>query len=207
MFRRISRLRRLAALVATVLAIAVVAATLSVRNTIRDDQSVAKQRWVAARPLLDARYQKLVALQGALKNAGGGDRDAVRGMDAPLSKWSELRTAPAAVVDAAAEVAAANELEGLAQRTIADVKSSARLQANSTVVAAIQAYESTPPPQDELNAFNRAAAAYKASLDGPASRLLADWLDFEAWPTFQSPILGTTGSDTTAPDSTESTTT
>ncbi len=106
----------------------------------------------------------------------------------------------------AAEVAAANELEGLAQRVIADVESSARLQADSTIVAAIQAYESTPPPQDQLNAFNRAAAAYQSSLTGPASRLVAGWLDYEAWPTFQSPILGTTGSDTTAPDSTEGTT-
>lgn len=206
MFRRISRLRRLAALVATVLAIAVVAATLSIRSTIREDQSDAKQRWAAARPLLDSRYLKLLALQGALKNAGGGDRDAVRGMDAPLSRWSELRTAPISAVDAAAEVAAANELEGLAQRVIADVESSARLQADSTIVAAIQAYESTPPPQDQLNAFNRAAAAYQSSLTGPASRLVAGWLDYEAWPTFQSPILGTTGSETTAPDSTESTT-
>ena len=184
MFRRA---RRITIAVILVLVVGAVAVLVTGRSALDHDQSTAANRWTPNRAPLDTRYQRLTALNTAVKNAGGADRDAVKDLDDALSRWAQLHRASDAAANTAAEVTTANELEGLAARLLTDISASARLQENPGVAAAVTALAAAPPPDVALAAYNDAVRKYEDTRNSLFRRVAANAFGYDSLPTFQPP--------------------
>ena len=158
-------------------AVAVVATS---RPDLEDGRARVDSRWAALRLPLATRYDGLTQLAEALGAAGAGDRTYTVDLADEVGTWRELasRSDP----DPAAEVAAANRLEGLAARTRINVARSARLSRDPGVAASLAAFDSALVPADEVDAYNRAVRRYQSTRTDTLKQVSADLLGYDARP-------------------------
>ena len=184
MLRRMRRLLGLLLVVAVVVAAVVV--VLGNRSALADSRSRIDTRWSALRGPLDARYQKLAALNAVLA------QDLVRGarlpsqLDAALRRW---RTASSAR-DTEAAVEAANRLESLAGLARVTASSTDRLKTETRLQQAVTAFDAAAPPQAPVDAYNRAVRQYEHDRTSGVHRLTAGLLGFHARRTFEAVATG-----------------
>lgn len=176
------RVRWIVVLVVAVLAAVVIAALLLVRPGLDDARNRVDARWTPIRPALIARYGALGTVAKALDDAGAGDRAVTIDLDAELARWDRFALRGPKHTDPGAEVAIANDLEGIARRVNANVFASARLQANQPLKDALQAFGVAVVPQPAIAAYNLAARAYEDDRTGFLSQIVADTLGYESRP-------------------------
>jgi hypothetical protein len=161
---------------------AVIAAGALMTPDLSDARDRVDARWTPLREPLDARYQALAALSAALHDAGAGERAVVVEIDAVFVRWQDLLVIGPSRADAAREATTANELESLARRVRANIAGSDRLSANEAVLAAVTAFDLTPPAAPIIDAYNRAVRRYERERSGSVKRLLASLLGYESRP-------------------------
>jgi hypothetical protein len=174
------RLRWIVLAVVALLLIAAAAVLVTARPQLQDDRDRVDERWAALREPLTARYAALGTALVELQNAGGGEREVAADLERQLTRWNRLADDSAAAADAGAEVEAANALEGTAARLQAIVTSSARLNGVEPLLAAIQAFATTVPPEADVTAYNDAVEDYQHTRESLRNSLVAQVLDFEA---------------------------
>ena len=141
------------------------------RPKLDDDQAAVDARWNDLRPALRDRYTKLNDALTAFAAAGGGDRSVTADLGAALSDWDKAIAAK----DPAAEVAAANQLEGQATRLRVNA-GSPRFAGIPALGAAIGGFTGSVIPADQVKAYNRAVNRYqterRSTLGAPVARVL-----------------------------------
>jgi hypothetical protein len=160
--------------------------------TVRPDLDTARDRvdatWTPLRAPLDARYEALDGVAKALTTAGAGDRAVTVDLDAALARWNKLALLGPRHTDLALETTVANELEALARRVRANVKTSVKLGTNSTIGDALNAYDLAVASIADVKLYNRAVHTYENERSGTLHRLVADLLGYDARPVL---VLGT----------------
>jgi len=171
---------------------AVVGAGSSVLSA-RPDLQKAKRNvdtsWSSLSVQLDHRYVLLKAVDDKLRPIPGPIRTLVGDVDGTLARWRDVRTH----TGVAAQVVAANDVEGLARRLVATAAASPRLRSNAAVLSALAAFLADPSRTAAL-AFNEKVASYEHERRGPVRAVVASVLGDGAIPVL----------DTTAPPSTAS---
>lgn len=175
------RVRLLALLLVALVVVAAVALVLTSRPQLDDDRDRVDDVWTEAlrTPLAD-RYLLLSEVVAQLRDAGAGDRDVTRALARELDRWDELRRADP---DVAAEVEAANRLEGLAARAGASIAASPRLSAAPPLTDALAAFGKAAPPAPQVQAYNDAAEAYQQRREELRYRLVARVFGYDPLPT------------------------
>lgn len=156
------------------------AAVLGARPDLRDARDRVDARWVALRAPLARRYQALGQVVSALQAAGVADRSYTVDLADAVGAWQRLAGRPTA--DARAEAEVANRLEGLAARTRANVRASARLRGDAGLAGAFDAFDQALVPPPAVRAYNRAARAYEGTRDALWRRLPAELLGYGTRP-------------------------
>jgi hypothetical protein len=169
---------RIAAVVVALLVVTGIGLTVSARPPLDDARSTAQARWRDLSRALDARYNRLGALESAVAAAGDRDRPVVAGLERTLRRWRDVRGQGAAVA-----VPVANDLEGLGRRLLAVIESSDRLQGNGDVASARDAFTRVAVPDAALR-YDAAVADYEAERRGTVRRIVAALLGFDALPAF-----------------------
>lgn len=184
------RVLYLVALFVVVVVAGAVALGATARPRLVDRRDTVDARWSTLRGPLAARYEGLAQLRAALANAGAGERTYGVALSEGLAEWERLTTRPD--LDAAAEAAAANRLEGLAARVRANVAGSARLGADAAITEALASFDATLVSPPDVRAYNRAVRRYQDARTAGSRRLVAGVLGFEARPVL---VLGTPARD------------
>jgi len=170
-------LRRAVLVLIVSAAIVGTALALTARPDLEKARDDATATWKAVRSPLTARYDTLAEANDAVRTVGGAGRDVVEDLGAALDRWH----AAASGSPVSEQVAAANDLEGLIRRLSASVAASERLSSDATVTTALSALTDTKIPEAG-RAFNDAAGSYAAKRAGPARRVVAGLLGYEAIP-------------------------
>ena len=174
------RARGILVIVVVLLVAAAAALVLTARPRLEADRDRVDDRWAKLRQPLATRYEALVPVLDALRDAGDADRDVARDLSTALDRWQGLAKDPDAEADAATEVEVANRLEGIAARVRATVAASARLQAVAPLVAALDAFSEAALDPTLVRRYNDAAARYQRSRQGFTRSLVADLLGYDA---------------------------
>jgi hypothetical protein len=162
---------------------AVVTAVIVEKPTLDDDRDAVDARWADLRPLLTARYDTLDGAVVALDAAGESDRAVTKDLVADLAAWREaLDDGPPA-----AQVEAANRLEGQGARFRANVHASVRLSQDPELTGAIARYDGAAPPLELVDAYNQAVRDYEDSRTDTVRRPVALLFGFDARPLFVVP--------------------
>ncbi|MDQ1514668.1 MAG: LemA family [Actinomycetota bacterium] len=180
-----SRRRGLLLVVVALVVSAVAASATAVALGSRADLSSSRRRvdstWVALRPALDGRYQKLGAASSAARAGLTTGRALFDEIDAAVGAWPGTdRSATDRQVDAAAR------LEGLAARLSATVATTPRLRAATDVAEAMRRLEQTDTTSAR-GAYNAAVAAYQRARGGFPRRLVAGALGYDDRRTLEVP--------------------
>jgi len=173
--------RRLVWLALAVVAVVVVLAVVAVLTTqpdLSDHRDQVDRAWTPLRVPLVARYQALGGVLQALDGAGAQGRTVTKDLAATLARWERL----ASVDDPATQAPLANDLEGLAARVQANVSASDRLNASTSVKAALQAFHTAVVSPPAVAAYNRAVRGYQRARTGTIRGPVADILGFDARP-------------------------
>lgn len=174
-----ARSRRLRALVAGGVALALALAGLSVvllgRHWLEDWNDELDRRWAPLRTALDVRYQKLEAFEERYRDVYGEDRPWTPRIERLLRRWDRLSGQRDIAQEE--EIDTANALELAARGLAVSTQASTARAPDDEVTAAMYAYARSVVPAPELRRFNRAADAYEATRDSvlgaPAAHLLA----------------------------------
>jgi hypothetical protein len=181
MFRRLRRL--FVALVLLIIVIVAVVVVLGNRSALNHARSRVDTRWTALRAPLQSRYAQLDVVNDALAK----DLGAATGVPARLTKalreWNRL-TAPGRR-DPAAEVAAADELEGLAAVERVTARSSDRIKADQALQTAAANFDKTAPPAALVDAYNGAVRTYEHDRTTGVRRLTATLFGYGSRRTFE----------------------
>jgi hypothetical protein len=173
--------RRLPWILAILLVLVVGAAAALVvaeKPTLDDARDAVDARWQPLRPTLVARYEQLDTVLAALGTAGGGDRSVAHDLTGALAAWKKAL----ADGDAGTQAEAANRLEGEAVRVRANVLASARLAEAGELTNAIAAFTAAVPPQNLVQAYNRAVRAYEDDRNDSFRKPVARLLGYDARP-------------------------
>jgi hypothetical protein len=173
--------RRLVWLALAVVAVVVVLGVVAVLTTqpdLSDHRDQVDRAWTPLRVPLVARYQKLGGVLETLDAAGAQGRSVTKDLAATLARWDRL----AHVDDPAAQAPLANDLEALAARVQANVSASDRLNASTTIKAALQGFNNAVVSPPAVAAYNRAVRAYQHARTGTIRGPVADLLGFDARP-------------------------
>ncbi|MDP9332196.1 MAG: hypothetical protein M3Q30_02620, partial [Actinomycetota bacterium] len=111
-----------------------------------------------------------------------------------LARWHDVRAHSAL----ATQVAAANDVEGLARRLVATAAASPRLRNNATVLSALAQFLADPSHPEALG-FNQKVASYEHERRGPVRSVVASVLGDGAIP-----VLDTTATTSSASTATTS---
>ena len=169
------------ALVVSALAASATAVALGSRADLAASRRRVDSTWVALRPALDGRYQKLGAAAAAARAGLTTGRALFDEIDGAVAAWpGTARTATDRQVDAAAR------LEGLAARLSATVATTPRLRASTAVVEAMQRLGQTDTATARGD-YNSAVAAYQRARGGFPRRLVAGALGYDDRRTLEVP--------------------
>jgi hypothetical protein len=161
---------------------------LSARPDIQKSRSNVDASWTSVSGQLDHRYDLLAAVDQSLQPIPGPVHTLVGSVDAALAHWRSVR--PRGSI--ATQVAAANDVEGLARRLIATQAASPRVKNNAKVLTAVGAFLSDPW-LNAANAFNQRVTSYERERRGPVRALVASMLGDASIP-----VLDTTSTPVTA---------
>jgi hypothetical protein len=173
--------RRLSWILAILLVLVVggaAALVVAEKPTLDDARDAVDARWQPLRPALVARYEQLGTVLAALGTAGSGDRSVAHDLTSALAAWKKAL----ADGDVGTQAEVANRLEGEAARVRANVLASARLAEVGEVTSAIAAFTASAPPQDLVQAYNRAVRAYEDDRNDSLRRPVARLLGYDARP-------------------------
>lgn len=170
------RALRVVALMVVAAAAGIAAIALDSRSGLDETEREVATAWEAVVADFDARTAALDAANEAVRDQGGGARAVVGEIDSALAAWADQRDSG----DLAAQIAAANRIEGLGRRLRATVADSSRF-ATAEVTAALDAYtatalEDTAP--EATKALNDAIDRHADERGGTLRRLVADALGF-----------------------------
>ncbi len=178
-------------LVPVLIVAAVVGAGSSVLSA-RPDLQRAKRdvdsAWTSASGQLDHRYDLLAVVDTNLRPIPGPVHTLVSEVDAALARWRDVRPHGSL----AAQVGAANDVEGLARRMLATAEASPRVKGNAAILTA-EAQFLADPSGDASTAFNQRVVSYERERHGPVRAIVASMLGDGAIP-----VLDTTASSVSA---------
>jgi hypothetical protein len=177
------RLRWILLALVVALVAAVVTAVIVEKPTLDDDEKAVDARWADLRELLTARYATLDGAVAALGAAGESERAVTKDLQTDLADWKDALDGGSP----ARQAAIANRLEGQGARLRANIIGSPRLSENITLTGAVAAYDSAAPPQDAIDAYNKAVDTYEADRTDTFRRVVATLFGFEARPQFSVP--------------------
>lgn len=170
-------LRRVLLLVLVGLVVAAIALVLDARPELEDARDEVDARWDAIARPLEERYARIEAAVAAARGTPGPSAELVEELETAIGRWNAARD-DAAVAD---QVAAANDLEGLARRFAGVAAASPRLSADPEVTAALAAHRDAPAP-DGAAAFTEAVRRYENERDGPLRAVVATVLGYDEIP-------------------------
>lgn len=178
------RVRRLLRIFIPLLVLAAIVAGVVVVLSSRAELQSARRRvdaaWEPLRDALDTRYDKLAEAADAVRATPGPLHQLVIQIDRANVEWKNLGTNGGSV---AAQVTAANDLEGLGRRFVLAALATPRLAGNEPALAAVTAYASQKPPAVATR-FGTAVSRYERERDRPARRLAATILGYKSVPTY-----------------------
>ena len=174
------RVRRLVVALVVLVVAGLVVLVVVVRPGLRETADRVDRTWKPLVAPLDARYQALTGLRDALNAAGVGNRTVVVALTKRLGDWTIASTG----TDVEAQVTIANQLEALAARADALVRTPRLLQ-NPALTAAFQNFTKTQPQKRLLDTYNRRVVRYQGDRDGFWSRIVAHLDGYEMRPTLQ----------------------
>lgn len=181
MFRRFRRL--IVALVLLIIVIAVAAVVLGNRSALDGARSRVDQRWAALRPPLQARYAKLAVVADALAKDVGPTERVPAQITRALKQWNALM-APGHQ-NPAAEVAIADDLEGLAAVAHTTAQSSDRIKADQAVQSAVADFDKTAAPAALVDDYNAAVRTYEHDRTSGLRRVTAAVFGYGSRRTFE----------------------
>jgi hypothetical protein len=179
------RVRRLAVVVLVLLIAGAVAVALTTRPRLEDKRDEVDRAWTPLRAPLVARYEQLAGVNAQMGAAGAGDRSVTRALGTTLARWDRLRRAGDGDVDADAEAATADQLEGLATRVRAIVQSSDRLRGVDPLNQALAVFQGAVPPLPVVKTYNDAAQEYEDTRNSFLRRPVADLFGYDSRPQLQ----------------------
>jgi hypothetical protein len=178
------RFRRLLRIFIPLLLLAAVVAGVVVVVTSRGELQSARRQvnaaWTPLRIALDSRYDKLANAADAVRETPGPLHQLVIQIDRASGEWKNLGTNGGSV---AAQVTAANDLEGLGRRFVLTALATPRLGDNAPALALVSAYAAQKPPAVASD-FGAAVTHYERERDRPARRLAATILGYKSVPAY-----------------------
>lgn len=181
--RRPGLVLRVTVLVVSGLIAGFVVLAVGSRSDLNDARDRVEATWARLRPVLDERYQAVGAARQAVEQRLGDKRpplDLLDGLERALSSWRARGAIEA-------QVAAANQLEGLTARLAGTASATPRLRSSPEVTQAMAAVTQSVPNEDRA-AYNQAVAAYEKVRGGFPRRLVAGALGFDASRTLEFPV-------------------
>ena len=154
-----------------------VALVVTGRGALQEDSRQVNERWAALRAPLAVRYDRLAEATAVVEQAGG-ERAITTELSTALRAWDVANRRPS--IDA--QVAAANDLEGLSRRLTATVAASVKLRTNADVTAALDAFAQSQPNEPLVDAFDDATTIYAQDRTSVGRRLAASLFGYEARP-------------------------
>jgi hypothetical protein len=168
---------RWVALAVVLLIAGFVALVITGQGTLSNDSRQISERWKPLRGPLADRYELLGGAAGVVDQVSPD-----RSVTADIQKAQRTWNAAQKHTDIDAQVAAANELEGLARRLDANVAASAKLTADTDVKAALDAFHQSTPAQPLVDGFDDATAQYAKTRTSIGRRLAAAIFGYDARP-------------------------
>jgi hypothetical protein len=162
---------------------------LSARPDLQNAKNNVDESWSTLAVKLDARYKLLSDANEALRPIPGPIHSLVGDTDTALARWRDARTRSGV----AAQVNAANGLEGLSRRLIATAAASPRVSQNTAVLPAIAAFQSDSAPKSAKD-YNANVVTYEHERRGPVRALVASVLgdgEIPVLDTTQTPVAAT----------------
>jgi hypothetical protein len=144
---------------------------LSARPDLQKAKSDVDDSWSSLAGKLDQRYKLLATVDDKLRPIPGPIHALVGDTDTALARWRDARIHGGV----AAQVNAANELEGLARRVVATAAASPRVSQNTAALPAIAAFLSDSS-RKTATGFNTDVASYEHERRGPVRALVASVL-------------------------------
>jgi hypothetical protein len=144
---------------------------LSARPDLQNAKSNVEDSWSTLAVKLDQRYKLLATANDKLRPIPGPIHSLVGDTDTTLARWRDERIHGGV----AAQVNAANDLEGLSRRLIATAAASPRVSQNTAVLPAIAAFQSNAAPKGAKD-FNTNVVIYEHERRGPVRALVASVL-------------------------------
>ena len=163
----VSAVRRIVVLLLVVAAIGAVVLFLTGRPGLQRDDAAVTAAWRPVRIALEARDAALAQLDRAVR-AAGPRRDVASDYAQAVA-----RQVRAASEDTAAQIAAANELEGIGRRFGALVTNSPRYAASTAVAEALRTYSTSAPDRALVTTLDDAVQRANHRRDGVLRRLVA----------------------------------
>lgn len=165
------------ALAAIVVIGGLIALIITGQGTLSNDSRQVNDRWKPLRATLTDRYTQLANAAGSVDQVSP-DRTVSNDINKAGRTWAVALKRS----DVDAQVAAANDLEGLARRLEANVAASPKLSADPDVRAAIDAFRATVPETPLVDAFDDATAKYARDRTSIGRRLAAAMFGYEPRP-------------------------
>lgn len=165
-----------------------VVSVLSARPDIQKSKSNVDASWTSVSGQLDRRYDLLRVVDQNLQPIPGPVHTLVASVDTALAHWRSVR----ANGSIATQVAAANDVEGLARRLIVTQAASPRVKGNVKVLTAVAAFVADPW-LNAAKAFNQRVTNYEKERRGPVRAIVASMLGDTSIP-----VLDTTATPVTA---------
>lgn len=165
-------------------AVAAGAAVLSARPAIDGARSRAETDWTPVDDRLGPHYRLLETAATRVATVVGPERTLARQVTTAIERWRESRGG-----SLAAEVAAANAVEGLGRRLVASARASQRVRADRPASAAVDTFAADPAftlaaITPTVETFDRAVDRYERERTGLIRSLAADLLGAEPIPVF-----------------------
>lgn len=160
---------------------------LSARPDIQKSKRNVDASWTSVSGQLDHRYELLTTVNDELRPIPGPVHTIVGNVDTALARWHSVRNRSSI----ATQVAAANDVEGLARRLVATEAASVRVKGNTKILTSVVAFLADPW-QNAANAFNLRVSSYEKERHGPVRAIVASMLGDESIP-----ILDTTATPVT----------
>jgi hypothetical protein len=181
MFRRLRRL--FVALVVLIIVIVAVVVVLGNRSALDHARSRVDTRWSALRFPLQPRYGRLAVVGDALAKDLGANAGVPVRLRTSLREWNTLIEPTHR--DPGAEVAVADQLEGLAALVHITAQSSDRIKADQVLQAAVVDFDKTAPPHGLVDLYNEAVRAYEHDRTTGVRRLAAALFGYHSRRTFE----------------------
>ena len=177
------RLRWVLLAVLVALVAAVVTAVIVEKPTLDDDERAVDARWAELREVLEPRYATLDQAVAALAAVGERERAVTEDLTTELAAWTDALDGGSAT----RQTEIANRLEGQAARLRANIVASARLAKVSELTGAVDEFNSATPPDELVQAYNRAVQTYEDDRTDTFRRAVAVLFGFGARPLFSIP--------------------